>query len=785
LNDGKTPFRPLIRSRLTLVALFVYLLYAIIAAFVPLLNNFGFEFFLLLCPIAALFSILGTVSSIFLWAPEKDEITRAESMIEQGVLALSTKAILFQMGLSGIPVAIHVITSLIGKTTCNWPLGMAWGALLLVVTVVYASMWGLLIATFLKTRRFALVVAAVLVIGGIFWSLYEMAAGPHCFAFNPFFGYFPGPIYDRVVPITAGLIAFRTSNLVTAIFLGCFLSITLKLSLRRGGRKEPRLTAAETSVGVVTLIALLAFSAYRVELGLVSSHDVIRQELSVSEETDHFIIYYPPDGPISEAIDLIAADHEFRFAQITSTLEIEFDRKIRSYIYRNDAQKKRLQGAGPTMYADVSNAAIHMSYRGFPHRVLKHELTHVIAAPWGIPYFGWSSKVGLTEGIATSIEGFRGDGTTHQWAAAMRKIGRLPDIESIMSAIGFWSRSGSRSYLTAGSFSLWLIETGGIDLYRQMYTWGRFEKVYGVELAKLKEDWLEFLDTVTLSDRMIQQARHKFLRKSLFEMRCAREVERLLDEGWKKFDRGLFTDAAAVFESAADCAESPKIDLARVAALVKAHRYDEARAIADGLIEKQGGIEPLDPNYAGKVSIKPTVRALGDLAALDWLEGKLEAAKAKYELILQANYSDDDTRYALCALAAIADPSLEPYLRIYLASELPGSHRAYYLQSATQKLEHPIPTYLLGRRMFRDGAFYAGAANFLASLQQAELPGALRVQALESAGIALFRQKRFTDAEAIFRVLLAESISDGRKLKTVEWIDRVLFTSVFLANRGN
>ena len=635
----------------------------------------------------------------------------------------------------------------------------------------------------MKSRRFAKVVAALFVFAAIGLSLYEMAAGPHCFAFNPVFGYFPGPIYDRVVAVSPALVAFRAANLVTAVFLGCFLSITLKIAIRRQKPQTPRPKVAELFIGAACLIFLLVFSAHRADLGLTSSDRIILKELSGLRETEHFVIHYPPDGPVADQIDLIAADHEFRFAQICSELDLRFTRKVQSYIYRNDDQKKRLQGAGPTMYADVSNAAIHMSQRDFPHHVLKHEMTHVLAAVWGIPYFGWSAKVGLTEGVAVAVEGYRGEGSIHQWAAAMKRLDRLPDIVTIMGPVGFWGKISSRSYLAAGSFSLWLMDTEGVDRYREMFTWGSFESTYSEPLDSLRDAWLEFLDTVDVSDRLMKKARHKFFRRSLFEQRCAREVARLLDAGWRKYRKGLYHEALARFSRAADLApDNPKAARGLMLAYIGAKDYDRGEQIAKQIVIMQGGQEVLSPDYTGVASARPVIRALAETARLDWMRGRLDTAERTYEQILQVDFDDAYTRLAVCALHALRKPTVEPFVRRYLASELDEPMRVYYLTQAVKTYgKDPILRYLLGRKLVLDEQYVPAISHLLEALSHEDLAQVLRNEGLFSLARALYFEKRFAEALVVLDVMQNEPISQGKRLEVAEWIARVRFTDDYLS----
>lgn len=770
-------FKP-IKTKTIQITLVIYVLYALITAFLPLLSTFGFEFNLFLATIASFCAAVGSVSLMFGYWKDSDENGRLASIISDGIFSIALRLILIQFALLAVPVVVHAIISLVTHTTCNWKMGLAWFGLLAPVSVVYATLWGILIGCFMKSRGFAMTVAGLFILAGILLSLYEIAVGPHCFAFNPFFGYFPGPIYDRVVEISDRFLLFRTANLVTAVFIGCFTSIVLKISLRRGGRREPVFGIGEIFFGILSLAFILVFSSYRTDLGLTSSERIVKKELSGLMTTEHFLIHYPPDGVVADTIELIAADHEFRYKQITTELRIQFPRKVQSFIYLNDDQKKRLQGAGSTMYADVANASIHMSYRDFPHRVLKHELTHVLTAVWGIPYFGWSAKLALTEGIAVAVEGYRRDGSIHQWAAAMKKLGKLPDIEKIMGPLGFWTKLGSLSYNAAGSFSLWLIEKEGVEKYRKAYKWGAFESAYSNSLDILQDGWLEFLDSVEVSDRMLIQARHTFNRKSLFDQHCAREIERLLKKGWLKFDKELYHQAIRYFQDAKGFGrEEPKVQRAIMAALLGAKDYSQAYSTGEGLIEIQDGFNVLSPDYAGPYSAKTVIKVLADMARIDWMTGDKDAAVRKFEMIKKADFGMSYSRLASCALTILADAQLEPFIRFFFFFDVNESTRFYYLMRAVDRMpQSGTPQYLLGRYLFQNEDYFAATSHLLNALKAEDLDLPVRSEGLYILAQALYFQKRFSESVAVFRILLSEPLSTGRIMNVEEWIGRVEFT---------
>ena len=757
------------------------LIFSVVAAFVPLLSSFGFEYAILYATVCSFFAAAAG-ASLAHNALKSDETPKEAVLLQYGMFDFSVKSIGLLFLVSLPPTLIFAALTAMTGQTCSWSQGMIWYGLMVPPAVMYAAMWGIAFGVLIRRRSVAIILAVVLVFLVIAKSVYEMAVGPQAFCYNAFFGYFPGPIYDYYVPLSPALVAFRFLNFAKIVLIGAVLVVPVKLRAnRREGHVAYSLSYREVLFGAIALAAVALFHLHFQDLGLTSSPEWIREELSATRKTEHFEIHYPPDGPVADQIDFIAADHEFRYHQITTELGIKFDRAIESYVYLYDDQKKRLQGTGPTMYADVSNAAMHMSYRGFPHDVLKHEMTHIITAVWGMPFFGWSSEVGLTEGIATSREGYRDDYTIHQWAAAMKELDKLPDIVDIMGPIGFWSKVGSRSYLAAGSFSLWLIQTEGLEKYREAYTWGAFEKVFGEPLETLRDRWLAFLDEVPVSDRLLLQAKQKFFRRSLFTQRCAREVARLMHVAEDRFDHRRYHDAVAILREARYYADNnPKTELLLMYALQKAKMVDDALDLGREIIEKQGGLETLNPEYEGDFSARPVIRAFSDIAEIQWMQGDRENAEQAYKIMAGADYNDSYTRHALVALAGLNDPNIEPYVRAYMASAASGDAQVIYMTEGAMLFpENPTMTYLLGRRLYLEHRYFDAVTPLLRLLNVPKLPAVLRLEVLQMLGESMYFQRRFLEARVMFELMLDEYLTPGRRMETEDWIDRVEFTKTF------
>src|SRR5206468_5310574 len=123
-----------------------------------------------------------------------------------------------------------------------------------------------------------------------------------------------------------------------------------------------------------------------------------------------FVLIHPR-GMAKEAIERAVRDLELRYAQVSAFLGQAPPGKVTVWWYRDAAEKQRLVGAEHTQFAKPWRREIHVNDLPFPHPVVKHELVHALAAPFGAPpfgvtahYFGLLPVAGLIEGLAVAAD---------------------------------------------------------------------------------------------------------------------------------------------------------------------------------------------------------------------------------------------------------------------------------------------------------------------------------------------------------------------------------------------
>ena len=766
----------LFRSRLFIIPAAIYLALGIVLAFLPLTNYLGLEFSLAVCVATGLIGGPLAVGVFHRRVPAGAD--RATAATEIGAVNLWVDAILIH-GAAVLFSLVGLVVSVLVHRPCAPLRGAGFFLLLPLVGVAYSTAWGLAFASLVKRARRAKVLVVAFALLTLACSTWKFAEGPAVWIYNSFFGFFPGPIYDAAVTPSDALIAYRLQNLALAWLVVYALAAVWGRQLRRAGhRARPRVG---TLVMAVTLLAtLVGLHEARFSLGFDMDRAHLRQRLDGRLRTEHFDIYYPRRADVERNIRLIAADHEFFFAQVERQLGIRYPHRITSWIYPSEASKKKWIGASGTELARCGQHEMHLNYEPFPIDILHHELAHVMLSDYGLPLIGISSRAALLEGMAVAFGGsLQMDQDIDRWAAGMKAIDRLPRIKHIMG-LRFWSESGARAYVAAGSFVRFLSRRpDGVKKLLAAYEWGTLGKHFDRPLAGLEKEWLAHLTTLeaALSEAEIARAQHRFGAKSIFEIRCPREVARLLDEADRQASRSYFYRADLLYREAAELdRDDTRLPRLRLTPLLRTRQFALADRLAHDISAAQGTPEHPATDRKGKVVGSQIVAQQADLiaAALAWSQGDLEHAKPLYEKVLGASLTSSLVREAACAQYAFYHAETEPVIREYL-TDFGNARSSRWLLADALPL-HPddaVVWYLVSRRMLGDGA-YPQAINALQRALALGLPHPALVQEAWSAlGQTRFMIGDLAGARAAFLELRSLQGASDAVATTDEWLARI------------
>ncbi len=530
------------------ILLCVYLLLAVVLTPIPLFNTIGYEFSALM---GIVVGIGGGALTLSLF---RKKFSNAESISPVEYTRFLLNAVVQNALALLVPVLVLVANALFVKN-CNILQGLAFVFLIPCVTLLFsvalAGFIGLLV---IHSKALYNILVVAILLSPFIHMYFEL----QLYAYNVFFGYFPGFSYDELLLITPTFILFRVLTLSAAlILLLCGMAVASSTKRRENVWQKIRAIVVifrkpELVVTALPLILILSGCYFfRHELSFESSASYVQEILGGKYTTQHFDIYYSPSTYSEIEIHRIAGEHEFRYMQIVGELRTAPLTKIQSYIYPSAEVKQRLLGTATTDIAKPWMREIHVS-AGSLDGTLKHELVHVIAARFGMPFLGISSRMGLVEGLAVALDGDMGERTLHQYASAMKEFGIDYDIEKLLSYSGFISQAPAKGYIVCGSFVQYLLDHYGIERFKRTYQSGRFEAGYGRSLQSLIAEWDDFLSQIKILDSDESHVRYSFRRLPVFQKTCARVVAEWINEAGKKSKQKDYTAAAALYRHAYD-----------------------------------------------------------------------------------------------------------------------------------------------------------------------------------------------------------------------------------------
>lgn len=627
-----------------------------------------------------------------------------------------------------------------------------------------ASLLGASLGASVRRRGAATALALAMVPAFIVWSLARFYTSPTIFAYDPFYGFFPGAIYDEDVPLGATLLSYRVGTLGWILAAASLLHAAWDgAALTRASWRARGRWRAVMALGVAAGLGVFFAGP---ALGHRHSARDLELALGASAWSARCVVRHDRSIPPRQA-RLTATDCDVRVAQLEAFYGVRAPRRITVFLFADAAQKQALMGAAHTYIAKPWRAEVYLQHAPFPHPVLKHELAHAVAGamapgPFRVTARGSLLPVpGLIEGaaVAAAWEG-DGDATPHEWSRAMLDAGITPRVASLNS-LSFFAAGSSTAYTAAGSFCRWLHDTHGAARFRAVYARGDFAAVYGQDLASLERAWHAFLRTLPVDAAVVARARARFFRGSIFARRCPFDLEALERRALEDLSASSLASAEQGFRGL--LRQDPSSLRARVAlAVTLARRGDHAGA--ESLVGET-------TRAAGPAAAQRVRAALADAL---WRWGDPAAARRAMEALDLRLMGDDEARtHALKRVALAEGGDLARVLQALLVGEgeLDPSPAAALALAARAELQRPELRYLVARQLVQHERF----ADALALLSTDALRDArVRAEALRLRGVALFHLRRWPESEAAFAALRDDPTRPtGSRDEAADWIDRI------------
>ncbi len=729
---------------------------AVIVAFIPLFNLVGYES-------AALFgAVLGLLSTGLTVHAVTSGAVESPLSSDRTVRPVADFATLFVVHLA-LAIGPLLVLSLNGLRVpnCDWGVGLAFWGLIVVPAILIGQTAGWLATAVADGLRvLPWVIAFGIPLISAVALITHLGTNPPIIGHEWFIGYFGGSIYDEALAVPASLIAYRGLNIVAVVGIIAALEAAYDFY-----RDRPAIWPVV--IAVIAAVVVAVGMHYQAHFGIGIDGDFVAEELGGKVESEHFVIYYPDRTDQNERLEQMVADHEYRYHQMREFFGTdpvaERGEKLTSYVYGDRDTKQALMGARNTMVAKLWLHEMHILWGNTGDSMLAHELAHIFTEPFGAgplslsTQWGIGVNMGLVEGVAVAAEWPVGELSPHEASAAMRRLGIDPELTDIVGAGGFWSEASGPAYTAMGSFVRYLIDTEGIEAFKEAYPTGDFRGAYGVEVDELVDGWQEYVDAIELTDQQQSVAEDRYDRRSIFARDCARaiaELHRQARSAARSGDGRAHEYYRRLLELDPDRTTARR-QWARL--LIDTEQYSRAMEV----------IEAQDRDALSDVQRGRFLEVEGDIL---WSQGHLDEARHAYGRALDAGMPTGRQRSLVLKRRLVEDGDERG--RTYLV-ERPSDAEAMHLLMQWRQASpgDPVAAYLVGRLLW-NRHLYAGAIGHLEEAAGQLDFDVLDAEALLMLGESLHHEDRFEEAQAIF-----EQLSDSQMTRYREharlWLDRL------------
>jgi tetratricopeptide (TPR) repeat protein len=613
----------------------------------------------------------------------------ANASVLQGVISLS------------LPLVALLVNGLFVKN-CDVSSGFAWYALLVPPHALLAVV---------LCRRMPRAPYIAFLCASVVWMIRGPLVGPSLRAYSLLLGFFAGSVYDEALPIPRALLWHSA--------MVCLFALTLVF-------QKPATKWGSLALGLGIFACGHAF-------GFFVDRDDLHQALSRTVATEHLVLHFPPFGPTARRMAEIWPEAERTAARVAEALGN--DPRLRNqpthvYLYDDADTKERLLGARHTLFTRPWGPELHVLNGGSESiPALGHELVHAFARVWtrnalGVPArAGVLIDLGLTEGLAVALSREE-DGEREM--AALKRLGRLPNVRALFGTTGFYLDSAPRAYTAAGAFITWLMRERGIDVIRRAYARGSLASQ--IDLDHEAGAFEKHLEEVDVDPRTVQALAERFSEKPLYARVCGREHAERRQDAARAIEGGRFDDARDIYARMQSDAPG---DSSLALLSLELERRESLSHRTDGSVYETHLLQLLGSASPGQ---RPRLyEQLGDARVA---RGDTAGAAEAFSSVV-ATREDDARRLVLKRVLLLRADAAEIF------STLDGSISdaravALLFQAFHRTPEDGIVCYLLARRLLLIGET-ARALPYLQAALETALPDEVRVETLRLRFDALWR----------------------------------------------
>ncbi len=649
------------------------------------------------------------------------DVARAEKRPSAAAMVL--RGVTSGLFLAGIGFATALVHG-VRVGFCDLAGGARGYALTAAIGTVMGGAWGAMageLARRARNKRLPCTLLGLLApLGGIVVSLLRFYFSPMVFAFDPFFGYFSGTLYDTVIDAGTPLLTYRAGSLSTIAAMALVATL-----LERNERGALRLVSfrgdafriARLTLAVTFAVASVTITLEGAPLGHWQTVETISSALGGGRSGPRCDVVFP-DSLRNDESALLVRDCEQELSHDEAALGVTYPGRITAFYFRDAAEKKHFMGAADTYIAKPWRREVYLQLHAYPHPVLGHEIAHVVAGTFGRGPLriagaagGLWPNPGLIEGVAVAASPDEEELSDGQWAHAMLELGILPSMQRVFS-FGFLGDASAKSYTLAGAFLRWVIEKWGTATVQAWYGGGDITKLTGLGWTALDDGFRAWIAATPLTTEASSFAKSRFDRPSVFGRTCPHVIDALRRE-------------------ADGCRNSLEIDKARrlYSDVLVRDPHDWAARYGMGIVELRYG-----DTIAGRVELQ--AMADDEIAPRDWRDRSAEsladqqlasakpadwlAAAKAYTELASKSVDEDAARTEEVKAYAATKAAGEPLAHAAIVSLLVGlpgrpvdTEEAFARVGAWAAVAHdPVAEYVYGKNL-ANHEFWAESAEHL------------------------------------------------------------------------
>lgn len=507
----------------------------------PLVSDPGYEFGGAIAVGASLLAgllTIGAASSRGPWDPSGENALQPHHAIARLVGR--------QLALATLPLLIALPTWWI-TSGCGPHDALAWYTILVLPSAALSTALAVLSLSLSHRTWSRLALFLLLWSGSIIRGGYEAFSGPHIFLFAWPVGYFPGGSWETSLPVPDVLLPYRLFSLAVGIGV-CQLSLTIQQA-RRANWKTPSIRSLALIVCGLAVVAWM-WLGNREAIGLTRTYSSLHERLHDTLRLRYGTLHFRRSGV--DTLDLFDAGRivdssvwdQCRLLGIDPNVYVGTD----VYLYSGPDEEREMVGVPTLAFTKPWQRTVHIQASDV-RRALRHELAHVVLAPYGF-VIGLPLSQGMLEGSAVALEGETGWRTRREYVRRAYDAGIAPSAADVLSVGGFTSVRPQLAYRLSGAFNEWLISTYGPRRFLDAFSQGNLRSVYGLSDDSLSARFRQSLNDIRPADSTeLVATRYLFAGVGFFHQRCLRRIGRLNSEGDELLDGGEYERAIERYRS--------------------------------------------------------------------------------------------------------------------------------------------------------------------------------------------------------------------------------------------